>query len=426
MEPLATQLVEQLKHLLQTNPFITGGASVAIIAFLANWVRAIPGRFCKFIQHHLLTSCRIDCNANNAQIYENLQTFIEGADGWFKHSIAYVKSDIAFTPAHGWRKWFIFRGSLFLIAQMIPRDGADSSTAAMSDKTLDAMLAAYKPAHFNIRCFSLNKYAIRDFLKHVSPIRVQALRQYVQVYTNRGSSWEFRKLILPRDSSSVITDGTILEDIRADLEKFQASRERYEALGLPYHRGYLLSGPPGNGKTSIVHAITSHFPSMSLYILNLSSVKGDADLTDLFAHVACAIVLIEDVDGLFVARDAEEDLKVTFSGLLNALDGFLSTSGQVIFMTTNYPDKLDEALFRAGRIDRHIKIENASRDQARRMFSRFFPDAPEFYSDTFANEFSERKLSVAKIQEHLLQYDGNPKGAVSNAYDLRDSVGITS
>ena len=43
--------------------------------------------------------------------------------------------------------------------------------------------------------------------------------------------------------------------------------------------------------------------------------------------------------------------RVTFSGLLNAIDGATSTEGRVIFMTTNYPERLDPALIRPGRVD---------------------------------------------------------------------------
>ena len=43
--------------------------------------------------------------------------------------------------------------------------------------------------------------------------------------------------------------------------------------------------------------------------------------------------------------------RLTFSGLLNAIDGVTSTEGRIVFMTTNYVDRLDPALIRPGRVD---------------------------------------------------------------------------
>ena len=43
--------------------------------------------------------------------------------------------------------------------------------------------------------------------------------------------------------------------------------------------------------------------------------------------------------------------RLTLSGLLNAIDGVTSSEGRIVFMTTNYVDKLDPALIRPGRVD---------------------------------------------------------------------------
>ena len=47
---------------------------------------------------------------------------------------------------------------------------------------------------------------------------------------------------------------------------------------------------------------------------------------------------------------------VTFSGLLNAIDGVASQEGRLFFMTTNHIEKLDPALIRPGRCD--VKVRN--------------------------------------------------------------------
>ena len=73
-----------------------------------------------------------------------------------------------------------------------------------------------------------------------------------------------------------------------------------------------------------------------------------------------SIILMEDIDGIFVERESvlrdkgEGERSVSFSGLINALDGVRSQEGRILFMTTNHREKLDPALMRPGRVDYHL------------------------------------------------------------------------
>ena len=83
---------------------------------------------------------------------------------------------------------------------------------------------------------------------------------------------------------------------------------------------------------------------------------------------------------------------MTFSGFLNALDGVASGEERIIFMTTNHVENLDPALIRPGRVDLMEQIDDASPEQARRLFERFFGD-----SDSTDLPDSE----VTKLSGHL-------------------------
>lgn len=103
----------------------------------------------------------------------------------------------------------------------------------------------------------------------------------------------------------------------------------------------------------------------------------DDDLAELLrAAPPRSMMLLEDVDAIFVDRTAQKDKGqrggISFSGLLNALDGAAAQEGCVIMLTTNHKDRLDEALIRPGRCDVHVRVDKASQNQARRMFNRFF------------------------------------------------------
>src|SRR5690606_5301281 len=102
--------------------------------------------------------------------------------------------------------------------------------------------------------------------------------------------------------TDVLADG-LMERLVDDLEGFFAAETAWGRLGIPWHRGYLLSGPPGTGKTSVVKALASHF-GMDLYYAPLADLREDANLIDLVSAVRPrSLLLLEDVDVLSFTHD---------------------------------------------------------------------------------------------------------------------------
>ncbi|EMD38558.1 hypothetical protein CERSUDRAFT_135448 [Gelatoporia subvermispora B] len=180
-----------------------------------------------------------------------------------------------------------------------------------------------------------------------------------------------------RPLKSVVLDDGIAEKVEADVKAFLGRRKWYEDRGIPYRRGYLLHGPPGSGKSSFIQALAGSL-SYDICLLNLAE-RGLAD--DKLIHLLSntperSFVLIEDVDAAFNKRvqttaDGYQS-SVTFSGFLNALDGVASGEERVVFLTTNHPERLDPALIRPGRVDLAVLLDDASPNQARRLFVQFY------------------------------------------------------
>ena len=91
------------------------------------------------------------------------------------------------------------------------------------------------------------------------------------------------------------------------------------------------------------------------------------------------------------SKDSEDDKKkgISLSSLLNIIDGVASHEGRVLVMTTNHPEKLDDALIRPGRIDMKVAFTMASHDQIRKLFVRMYSN------DTPNPNFVHRKISSA-------------------------------
>lgn len=164
--------------------------------------------------------------------------------------------------------------------------------------------------------------------------------------------WSRRDFMSRRPLDTVYLPGRMKEDVTTDLKNFLDSEKEYLRIGLPWHRGYMFSGIPGTGKTSLAKALSSHF-DLDIYVIALPDLKKDSDLTNALTRIeAPAILLIEDIDVASAASSREEkDDAVSLSGLLNALDGVGTPHGLVTIMTSNHPEVLDPALIRAGRVD---------------------------------------------------------------------------
>ncbi|KAJ2705067.1 Complex III assembly protein translocase and chaperone, partial [Coemansia spiralis] len=199
----------------------------------------------------------------------------------------------------------------------------------------------------------------------------------------------------------------------------------YDDRGIPYRRGYLLHGPPGSGKTSFIQALAGEL-GYNICILNLSE-RGLTD--DRLGHLLTvaperSLLLLEDIDAAFGrARQLSEHAAyqqsmVTFSGLLNALDGVASSDERIIFMTTNHIERLDPALIRPGRVDVKVLLDNATPHQIRRMFVRFYGDGSGVQADEFAAALGGHTVSTAQLQGHFVVHKKDAQSAVDNVSAL--------
>lgn len=169
--------------------------------------------------------------------------------------------------------------------------------------------------------------------------------------------WSSRNDLPRRQLDTVVLAAGQKEAIVGDLEMFLGAEAEYARLGIPWHRGYLLHGPPGTGKTSLAKALATHF-GLDVYYLPLDSIQDDAQLLQLISSVqGRSMLLLEDIDVATASRERDDaNPGVTLSGLLNALDGVATPHGLITVMTTNHVEVLDEALVRAGRVDRSEEI----------------------------------------------------------------------
>jgi ATPase family associated with various cellular activities (AAA) len=243
--------------------------------------------------------------------------------------------------------------------------------------------------------------------------------------------WKRHGPIQSRRWSNTIISSEHYKLLSEAFARYQVRSQKEIDMEIPHKLCIVLSGPPGFGKTTLIKAI-AHEYKLNLYIGSLSSMTDKA-----LPHISKtlrpdSVLVFEDVDCMVSRKKPEPDaakspdpwmqggakVGVTLSAMLNMLDG-LTTIGNIVIMTTNYPEKLDEALLRSERVNLHLRLGPDPEVYAQ-MYTRFYPEACKMVLkddptgvaisnsavsreqiDIFASECTERKLSVADLQAHF-------------------------
>ncbi|GAV27593.1 hypothetical protein PMKS-001061 [Pichia membranifaciens] len=405
--------INSLEKMLVSNPYFAAGGGLMVLGAGFAMLRQGVSSFANLMYRRLIVDLEIrnsdksyDWFLNWMSNYKNrISRQLSVKTTYVQHQNGSVATGFSFVPGPG-NHWFRYKNAWFFVkrerSERIHNSGQPMETVTL--KTL------YK-----------DRYLLASILDEARQMAMKLSEGKTVLFKSWGQDWRvFGKPRKKRVIDSVILDRGIKESILHDLKEFLKSGPWYHNRGIPYRRGYLLYGPPGSGKTSFIQALAGEF-DYNIAIMNV----GEPNLTDdrlayLMNNIPeHTILLLEDIDAAFNNR-AQSNEKgyvsgVTFSGLLNALDGVASAEEVITFMTTNHPDKLDPALLRPGRIDFKVLINNASDYQVEQMFMRFYDDQEK--ANLFMQKFKELELpyvSTAQLQGLFVQFKESPELATRN------------
>ncbi len=398
-------MVQFLKQILAgQNQFAAGGLLLMILGGASVYLRAIPATIWAWLVEQ--TTLMVTVENDDAAFIWVKEWFLEQR---FLKRIRRVDLDsemrnerIALIPAPG-THWFWYGGRPFLVyfyRTENTREGVYRRSESLTFRTVGRKRAV------------VQKFVDDVVACHIRRMGVQS---YLFIYSD---GWEMVEGYAPRRLESVVLEPGEREYLLQDITKFRSSKQRYERLGIPYHRGYLFYGPPGTGKTSLVAALAAHF-GLSIYLINLGDFNDRSLMSAVNQIATNSVLLFEDIDCMKSSQAREsaalpattvpgdgkhtgaERNGVTLSGLLNALDGFYAPSNVLYMMTTNRVETLDEALLRPGRIDYKLYLGKATDRQKVELYRRFFPEATEVEAREFVEQTSTAE-TMAEFQGVLL------------------------
>lgn len=247
------------------------------------------------------------------------------------------------------------------------------------------------------------------------------------------------------------------DHVRDRTKFFLQNRGWYDKKGIPYTLGFMFHGPPGCGKTSTVKAIAAE-GRRHIINVQLSEIKTKAQLQHLFFNdeihvyngsnterytipVSERLYVIEDIDAMgdtvlrrewkkptvatpkksedpfLAAREEQEKEKelIDLSFLLNLLDGTLEANGRILAISTNFPERIDRALIRPGRIDMIVNFKRCNRAVIQEMADAFYDKTVEIPED----DTLEYKWTPAEVNQILFRNFEDADKAISELVKMK-------
>lgn len=293
---------------------------------------------------------------------------------------------------------------------------------------------------------------IGPYLKHVlkegKAIKVRNRQR--KLYTNNGSMWSHVVFEHPATFQTLAMEPDKKKEIMEDLTTFSQSEEFYSRIGRAWKRGYLLYGPPGTGKSTMIAAM-ANLLGYDIYDLELTAVKDNTELRKLLIETSSkSIIVIEDIDCSLdltgqrrkkIEKEEQVDVKdpreklikeepktsqVTLSGLLNFIDGLWSACGgeRLIVFTTNFVEKLDPALIRKGRMDKHIELSYCGFEAFKVLAMNYQKLESHNLFSRIQELLTEARITPAEVAEHLMPKTakGDPETCLESLIQALESA----
>lgn len=371
--------VALVNYISMGDPALKGSVGIALAALAAFVCRNIPAQIVAFLERRLINVLEIGFSESETSV--TLGSF----ESWLHDNAKYIRlRTFRIDPEKGvqagyGKVFFRYKNRIYYLSRTFVENQNGKPYHRLTIKTL-----AFVDPAFGILG--------GDWKEWYCDLGVQ-----ITAISNDGAQGKGVKSF-PKHSPipSGVRNGPY-----AEIRTFLKSRDWYAQRGLAYKLAMIAHGVPGGGKTTMIRNIASEL-GLDITVISPSTCMDRivGAITGSFSRTGQPIVVcIEDFECIFTNRRIteakkdqpavrrigppggtigldREDAAVNLSSFLNALDGIFQLDNVILIFTTNKLEYLDDALIRAGRIDKIFDIGLYTSDDVHAYIQFMYPNEP--------------------------------------------------
>jgi len=250
-------------------------------------------------------------------------------------------------------------------------------------------------------------------------------------YIFRESDYPIPERLIPiqirNDTFCANIEGAI--EAETDVKHFLESESIYKELGIPWRRGYLFHGVPGNGKTSIIRNILKNtLPKNAITIWLRDEIPSESMLFGIKKEAEHRIVVfvLEELMSVIKERSVER--------FLEFLDGEISVDRSIFIATTNEIQNLPQNMTnRPSRFDMVYEVTNPNVQDRKKLLEIFLGEIPSdemiLLTENFSIAYIKEAVILQKVKKisliEAIKRTAKIKKIASSGFSKRSKIGIT-
>lgn len=373
------QLIQQFQKELASNQFLSGGLILGTATALLVYLKSVPVSIWNWIRRRINFEVTIE---QTDELYPIFQAWI---NKFHKDELRIVKANYTKKwensspqPLYegGDKKTYVEQGKIVYNQYgdtfRIWRNGRLLRISSEREKNTNSSSSSFYIWERYYISGLMAKKEIVSLLEEVVDFGTQLELSMKQpkMLIYYWDCWNTIDGVKMRDLESIFIDSEKKIGLIEDISSFVESKDFFHNRNIPYRRGYLLHGPPGTGKSSLVSALAKYFRK-DLYVANLTAFDKDSEFEKAISRISPGgILLIEDIDRYYAQDKAQT--KINYSTFINSISGVKYCENVIVIITTNHPSKIDAALMRSGRLDVHVELGYPAAKEANEYLAWFF------------------------------------------------------